>query len=142
MPSIDALWIYIKDHWQDHGETELWVSKTLTKKAAIKSFLVSNKPDTLDNGFLDIVVHSTCGSTNLTYDEHKNIRITTKDENIFNKFGHQIIDSGFKQTRNLHSLDNGFYHWHYRPFNSMDRTGFKDFLTRNNFELLDKWPEN
>lgn len=140
LPSIDGFWIYIKNYW-DNDLTELWVAKDFTDKTAIIDFLQRQQKDTLENGYIDIVVHSLVGETNLTLDDHKKIQLHTKNEEVFNNFIGNIIDLGYEQTRDFYNLEFGYHHFHYRLSDSLTRTEFKQMLTDNRFELMDKWEE-
>ena len=141
LPTIDGFWIYIKNYWEN-GLTELWVAKHFTDKRNIIDFLNRQKENTLENGYLDIVVNSTKGETNLTLNDHKKIQLHTKDENVFKNFIGSIIELGYKQTRDFYNLEFGYHHFHYRLANSLTRSGFKQMLTENKFELIDKWNES
>jgi len=139
-PTIDGFWIYLKNYWEN-DLTELWIAKDFTDKQAVIDFLNSQKKNTLENGYLDIVVHSLTGETNLTLDDHKKIQLNTKDEGIFNDFIGNIIELGFEQTRDFYNLEFGYHHFHYRLVDSLTRTEFKQMLSDNKFELIDKWEE-
>lgn len=140
LPSIDGFWIYIKNFWEN-DLTELWVAKHFTDRQTVKDFLVKHKVDTLENGFLDIVVHSLQGDTNLTLDDHKKVQLHTKDVTVFQNFLDSITDLGYEQTRDFYNLEFGYHHFHYRLANSLTREEFKQLLTDNKFELIDKWEE-
>lgn len=140
LPSIDGFWIYLKDFWENNL-TELWVAKHFTDREIVKDFLLKHKIDTLENGFLDIVVHSLQGETNLTLDDHKKIQLNTKDETVFRNFLGNITNLGYEQTREFYSLEFGYHHFHYRLAESLTRDNFKKMLTENKFELIDKWKE-
>ena len=85
------------------------------------------------------MVHSLTGQTNLTLDEHKKIQLHTKEEDLFNDFGKKIMNLGFEQTKDFYNLEFGYHHWHYRPFDSLDRDNFIELLRREKFELIDTW---
>ncbi len=140
LPSTDGFWIYIKSFW-DNDRTELWAAKELTDKGEIIDFLKRQKNNTLENGYLEIVVHSLVGETNLTLDDHKKIQLHTKDLEVFNCFIGNIIDMGYEHTRDFYSLEFGYHHLHYRPAGSLKRTEFKQMLTESKFELIDNWEE-
>lgn len=140
LPTIDGFWIYLKNYWES-DLTELWVAKHFTNKKTVIDFLKTQKKNTLENGYLDIVVHSLIGETNLTLDDHKKIQFHTKDERVFNDFIGNIIDLGYEQTRDFYNLEFGYHHFHYRLVDSLTRTEFKQMLTDNKFELIDKWEE-
>lgn len=140
LPTIDGFWIYLKNYWENDW-TELWVAKHFTDKETIVVFLDTQKKNTLENGYLDIVVHSLKGETNLTLDDHKKIQLHTKDEGVFNDFIGNIFELGFEKTRDFYDLEFGYHHFHYRPVDSLARNEFKQMLTDNKFELIDKWEE-
>ena len=140
LPTIDGFWIYLKNYWEN-DLTELWVAKHFTDKHTVINFFKAQKKNTLENGYLDIVVHSLTGETNLTLDDHKKIQLHTKDEGVFNDFIGNIIELGYEQTRDFYNLEFGYHHFHYRPVDSLTRTEFKQMLTDNKFELIDKWEE-
>ena len=141
LPTIDGFWIYIKNFW-DNELTELWVAKHFTDDDTVIDFLIQQKQNTLENGYLDIVVHSIKGETNLTLNDHKKIQLHTKDENVFRNFIGNIKNLGYKQTRDFYNLEFGYHHFHYRLAESLTRTEFKQMLTDNKFELIDKWEES
>lgn len=140
LPTVDGFWICIKSFWDD-DKTELWVAKHFTDKIILIDFLKTQKSNTLENGYLDIVVHSLTGETNLTLDDHKKIQLHTKDEDLLKHFIDQVIDLGYEQTKEFYSLEYGFHHFHYRPVDSLTRTEFKAMLKQNTFELMDTWDE-
>jgi len=137
LPEVNGCWIYIRDYW-DNGETELWASGKITGKEAIVTFFTDNKLSTIENGYVDCVVHSLIGETNLTLDEHKTIQLHTRDENVFNDFIAAIMNLGFEQTYDLYELEFGYHHWHYRPAGSLNRREFVDFLKTEGFERLER----
>ena len=138
LPSVDGFWIYLWNHW-DNDKTELWAGKNLDTKESILAFLTSNKLSTLENGYVDCVVHSLKGETNLTLDDHKKIQLHTKDERVFNEFGRKIMALGIGQTHDFYNLEFGYHHWHYRPLGSLSREKFKTLLQEEEFEHLDTW---
>lgn len=140
LPSVDGFWIYIQSHWSK-DKTELWVAKHFIEKELVISFLKQQENNTLENGYIKIVVHSLTGQTNLTLDDHKKVQRHTKDEEVFRDFIGQLIDLGYGQTREFYTLEYGFHHWHYRPADSLTRPDFIAMLEQNAFELLDTWDE-
>lgn len=140
LPTIDGFWIYLKSYWES-DLIELWVARHFTDRHTVINFIKTQKKNTLENGYLDIVVHSLTGETNLTLDDHKKIQFHTKDEGVFNNFIENIIELGYEQTRDFYNLEFGYHHFHYRLVDSLTRTEFKKMLTDNKFELIDKWKE-
>lgn len=140
MPEIDGFCVYIKDYWENEL-TELWIAKHFSSRQAVADFLEEQRKDTLENGYLDIVVYSLVGQTNLTLDDHKKIQFHTQDEEVFKSFIGNIIDLGYQQTKDFYNLEFGYHHFHYRLAGSLTRTEFKQMLEDNKFELIDSWEE-
>jgi hypothetical protein len=136
IPSVDSLAIYLENDWENDKETELWINKGLVEKQPIIDFIKTNISNTIRNGYVSTVIYCSTGETNLVIDSHKHLKLTTKDLGIFDNFINQIKGLGFKQTRDFYSLEYGFYHWHYRPYDSLDKSGFRDLLKTNKFEIL------
>lgn len=135
LPNVDGFWLYLKDHW-DNTETELWTGTEISDKNSVIKFLKTNKESTLKNGFVDIVVHSITGETNLTLNEHKKIQLHTKDETVFQNFIENIIDLGFEQTRDFYTIEYGYYHWHYRTDKSLDKHKLQELLIDKGFKNI------
>ena len=140
LPSVDGFWIYISSYWENKL-TELWVAKHFVDKQTVIDFLKTQQINTLENGFLNIVVHSQSGETNLILDDHKKIQLFTKDETVFSEFIGNIVDLGYEQTKDFYSLEFGYFHFHYRQAGSLARNEFKAMLRENQFELIDEWEE-
>ncbi len=137
LPTVDGFWIYIQNHW-DNDNTELWVAKHFVEKDQVLSFLANQENNTIENGYIKVVVHSSLGETNLTLDDHKKIQLHTKSEDVFKNFIGQVINLGYTQTQEFYNLEWGFHHWHYRPAGSLTRKEFIAMLQENKFELIDK----
>jgi hypothetical protein len=141
MPSVDGFWIYLQDHWEK-GKTALWTAKHFTSKESVIRFLKTQRLNTLENGFVKLVVHSTNGDTNLKLDDHKKIRLHTESEGIFHSFVLQLRSMDYEQhTGEYYNLEFGFHHWHYRPAGSFTRKGFVELLEKEKFEWIDEWEE-
>lgn len=133
--SINGFWIWIHNHWEEKPK-QLFYNKDFVSVETVLDFLKLNSKNTIENGFIDIVVHSIQGETNLTLNEHKKITLHTKDEKVFNEFIDKIIALGYEQTRDMYDIEFGYHHWHYKPANTFNRNEFCDFLADNNFEEI------
>ncbi|SEL54001.1 hypothetical protein SAMN04487910_2758 [Aquimarina amphilecti] len=132
---IDAFWIYICEHWLNRGR-ELWASKSVINKNEIIKFLKKHKTNTIENGFVELVVNSNTGKTNLMLCEHKKVQLHTESEEVFKNFIGGLIDLGFEQTKDFYNIEFGYHHWHYRPIESLDRDDFAVLLIDNEFENI------
>ncbi len=133
--SIDGFWIWICNHWEEL-DRQLFINKHFVEAQQILEFLESNSENTIKNGFIDIVIHSKEGETNLTLNEHKKISLHTKSEDIFNSFIGKVIGIGFKQTREMYDIEFGYHHWHYKHGKGFERKEFCEFLIDNKFDEL------
>jgi hypothetical protein len=140
LPSVDGFWVYIQSHW-NNKEVELWAAPHFTDRQQVLDFLTCHDKNTLENGYVRVVVHSLEGETNLTLDDHKKIQLHTKDETMFQSFIEQVKGLGYEQTKEFYNLEWGFHHWHYRPANSLPRAEFIDMLQTNGFEFIHAWEE-
>lgn len=137
IPSVEAVSFFIESEWENETETELWINKSLSTKNEIVEFLKENLENTIKNGFVSTVIYSSEGESNLVVDSHKHLKLTTKSEKVFNDFGKQIMELGYKQTKDFYTLEFGYHHWHYRPFNSLSKTEFKKYLVQKGFDILE-----
>lgn len=135
LESIDGFWIWLHDHWEGKPK-QLYFNKHFVAVEPVVDFLKTNSKNTIENGFIDIVVHSINGETNLTLNEHKKLSLHTKDEKVFNDFIDKIMGLGYEQTRDMYDIEFGYHHWHYKPANTFSRNEFCKFLVENNFEEM------
>jgi hypothetical protein len=140
IPEPGQLSVIIKGHWEDQ-DSELW-TKTLTwpdDNAAV--FLEEQRANLLENGFVDCIISWPESETELILDEHKKIVFRTPDESVFNDFGQQIIALDFEQVTEQYGLELGFYHWHYRPANSLDAPELRVLLLDAGFRFEKSWEQ-
>jgi hypothetical protein len=140
LPQPEKLEITIQGHWEG-SLSELWVADLAETQLDAASFLLENQSSILENGFVECTLHSAHGQTKLILDEHKKILHYTTDESIFSRFGSQIMELGFEQTTELYNLEYGFYHWHYRPANSLDAPELRMLLIDAGFTFVRSWDE-
>lgn len=139
LPRVELFYLCLKEHWED-GEEEFWASSTISDTIGALTFLTKQRENILENGHISCVVQEAYGST-LTLDDHKKIQFRTRDENLFNEFGKKIMSLGFRQLKELYNLEFGYYHWHYRPFNSLAKPDFINLLKAEHFDRLDESSE-
>ncbi len=140
LPQAEKLAITIRGHWEGQA-SELWVADLAQTQLDVASFLLEHQSSILENGFVECALYAAKGDTRLILDEHKKIRHHTTDEAIFSSFGSDILALGFEQTTELYNLEYGFYHWHYRPANSLDAPEFRMLLLDTGFKFVKSWNE-
>jgi hypothetical protein len=135
LPAVEVFYFYLQEHWEN-GTEELWACSTISDKDDVLAFLTKYRENTLENGYVKCVVQEEYGSV-LTLDDHKKIQFRTSNEDLFNDFGKKMLALGFTQLETLYDLEFGYYHWHYRPFNSLSRVDFVKLLKAEKFDLLE-----
>ncbi|AMR26172.1 hypothetical protein A0257_03080 [Hymenobacter psoromatis] len=140
IPSPDRIEVCIKGHWHNQ-KSELWAIDTSKLPTSIEYFLLENKENILRNGFVECAVTLNSDTIILTLNEHKKIFFQTQDEKLFISFGEAIMALGFKQTKELYNLEYGFYHWHYRPAQSLDAPELRTLLLDTGFRFVQSWDE-
>ena len=135
LPSIKVFWIKLAADWEDKSREEFWTSEKLNTVELIESFLRSRPKDTIANGHIALTVYSSVGQTNLSIDTHKTIKVLTKSATTQRKMAAALRRLGFEELSKFHSLEYGYYHWHYRPWRSKSRTRLIAALKRDGFRL-------
>ena len=138
LPSIKVFWIKLAADWEDAGREEFWTNEKLNTAEAIADFLKAHWNDTVANGHVALTVYGAVGQTNLLIDTHKTIKVLTKSVTIQRKLSAALRRLGVDQLSKLHSLEYGYYHWHYRPARSKSRTRLIAALKKNGFSF---WKE-
>ena len=133
LPSIKVFWIKIAEDWEDASREEIWTNEKLNTVELIADFLKARWRDTVANGHVALTVYSSAGQTNLLIDTHKTLKILTKSATIQRKMSAGLRRLGFEQLSKFHSLEYGYYHWHYRPAGSRSRTRLIAALKRDGF---------
>ena len=133
LPSIKVFWIKIAADWEDAGREEFWTNEKLNTVELIAAFLKARWRDTVANGHVALTAYSSAGQTNLLIDTHKTLKVLTKSVTIQRKMLARLRRSGFEQLSKFHSLEYGYYHWHYRPARSKSRTRLIAALKRDGF---------
>ena len=139
LPSIRVFWIKIAGDWEDRGREEFWANEDLNTSETIRSFLTTRQRDTVANGHVAVTVYSDPGQTNLLIDTHKTIKVLTKSVRMQRKMSASLSGLGYQELRDFHSLEHGYYHWHYRPVRSMSRKRLIAALKSDGFSL---WKEH
>jgi len=135
LPSIKVFWIKLAADWEDLGREEFWANEKLNTVELIADFLKSRWKDTVANGHVALTTYSSVGETNLLIDTHKTLKVLTKSVTIQRKMSAGLRKLGFEQLSKFHSLEYGYYHWHYRPARSKSRTRLIAALKRDGFRL-------
>ena len=139
LPSIKVFWIKLAADWEDVGREEVWTNEKLNTVELIADFLESRWKDTVANGHVALTVYSAVGQTNLLIDTHKTIKVLTKSAKIQSSMSAKLRRFAFEELSEFHSLEYGYYHWHYRPSRSKSRTRLIAALKRDEFRL---WKEH
>jgi hypothetical protein len=135
LPSIRVFWVKIAADWEDKGLEEFWVNEDLNSAEAITEFLTAHVKDIVANGHVALSAYSKVGQTNLLIDTHKTIKVLTKSAKVQSKMVSGLKRLGFEEPSEFHSLEYGYYHWHYRPTRSKSRARLVSTLKRAGFSV-------
>ena len=133
LPDIKVSWVSIPD--ENNEKAELWVNENLNDAKKILYFLKSTQADIFQNGLVGFTVYSEVGATNLNLTDHKEISVVTKSQKIKNLITAKIDQFKVKKFDELSCISEGFYHWHYRPIDSLDPKDFIAFLKSKGFAI-------
>jgi hypothetical protein len=133
LPSIRVFWVKLAADWEDKDKEEVWVNEDLNTPGSITDYLMTHSKDTVENGHVTLTVYSEVGKTNLSIDSHKTIKILTKSVRMQSKMVRALMKLRFEEASELHSLEYGYYHWHYRPAKSKARARLIAALKRDGF---------
>ena len=135
LPSIKVFWIKVAADWEDVGREEFWTNEKLNTVELIADFLKAHWRDTVANGHVALTAYSSVGQTNLLIDTHKTLKVLTKSVTIQRKMSAGLRRLGFEQLSKFHSLEYGYYHWHYRPGRSKSRKRLIAALKKGGFKF-------
>lgn len=137
LKSIRVFWIKVAKDWENSEVAEFYANKEFNNLYKIKKIISDNLNDIFLNGHVSIAVYSSDSATNICIDEHKKIQISTESNEFIKMSSKYIQNIGFKyyEYDEFHSVDHGYYHWHYRPSNSDNRSDLIKYLKDNSFFL-------
>lgn len=135
LPSIKVFWIRLAADWENENRVELWTNEKLNTVELIEEYLKSHWNDTVANGHVGLTVFSAVGKTNLSIDSHKLIKVLGTSATIHRKMAAGLRKLGFEELSEFYSLEDGYYHWHYRPTRSKSRKRLIAALKDDGFTL-------
>jgi hypothetical protein len=132
---INGLFLRLAN-WENRAD-DVWFASTADAEWICR-LLKETSPNTMENGFMEIAVTASERSrrTTLLLNPHKTIQIFSKLKPVHDAFTQQLLKMGFRRSPELHSVDRGYSHMHYRPGLSFDRAGMEKWLANNRFEFL------
>lgn len=137
---IKVFWIKLAADWEDRDREEFWTNESLNTIESIRGFLTSHSNDTSLNGYVALTTYSAVGQTNLAIDTHKTIKVLTKSARVQREMAASLKRLGFNELPEFHSLERGYYHWHYRPTRSKSRIRLTAALKSWGFTLWKAHP--
>ncbi|ERN39817.1 hypothetical protein KR51_00037330 [Rubidibacter lacunae KORDI 51-2] len=132
--SIKAFWVTLSKDWDDFEADEYYVSKDLANYRDIRSFIENNFIDVVSNGHVGIATYLSQGSTHFNIENHKYIRVLSKDLNTIKVFCHILEKNSISNNNDFVCFDNNIYHWHYMDARGKERSAFSDFLVDQGFK--------
>ena len=137
MGRAKVVWIKIIRDWESANTMEFYTNQDLTNVKLIEKFIKRNFENIFLNGYVSITVYYEEGETNLNLDEHKKIHLITRSNRTFETIVAYInsCNYDFYDYNNFRKIDYRYYHWHYRPTNSIKRKDLIDELKVQGFVL-------
>lgn len=133
LPSIRVFWVKLSADWEGESHEEFWVNESLNTAGLIAGYLAAHAKDTINNGHVALTAYSHVGQTNLSMDSHKTVKVLTRSKRVRGSMASALRRLGFEEAVELHSLEYGYYHWHYRPARSKSRARLVTALKRAGF---------
>lgn len=114
----------IKDYKGKSDTEKIFINYELNSSCKIIAHLSNDLNNTIKNGFCFITSFLEEGETNINITDHKKIVIMTYSELIIKNVSNFLIKKGIKKRSKMVSIDSDFYHWHFRPADSLKYTDF------------------
>ena len=130
LPVADNLEIKVLDHFEDVGETEVWLTSRVDAKRILR-FLDDHDVELLGNGHLELSVYVRKHEATLRLTEHKTVVWLAKPgpQSLEAEVTQWLGELAVKRVEPLVSIGN-VPHFHYRATNSRDRKKLIDRLYR------------
>ncbi|MEJ7603310.1 MAG: hypothetical protein WKG01_35815 [Kofleriaceae bacterium] len=130
LPAADNLEIKLLDHFEDAGETEVWLTSRVDAKRILR-FLDDHDVELLGNGHLELSIYVRKHEATLRLTEHKTVVWLAKPgaQSLESEVTKWLGELAVNRVEPLVSIAN-VPHFHYRGANSRDRVKLSDRLYR------------
>jgi hypothetical protein len=137
LPAADNLEIRVLDHFEDAGESEVWLTSRVDAKKVIR-FLDDHDVELLGNGHLELSVYIRKHEATLRLTEHKTVVWLAKPGEL--SLEAEVIgwlgELGEKRVESLTTIAS-VPHFHSRPAKSRDRRKLTEYLYRQRLRRVD-----
>ncbi len=140
LSTLNGLVLVLKNFWEDENSDKVFINRDFNNPKSIIDFLLKNKTNTLENGFIEIELGSRVGKPRLQIRDHKNFIYFTDDKSEHTNVLRILKRNKLPHLRKFKYVDSGCYHFHYKPDPLMTKKKFLSFLNKNGFKLLKEIP--
>lgn len=140
LPSADNLEIRLLDHYDDAGETDVWLTSRVNAKQIV-SFLDDHDVDVLANGHVEVSVYVRAHKATLRLTEHKTVVWLAEDHTLAADVKRWLAELAVPPIAELVTA-NQVTHFHYRPAKSRDRKKLAYQLYRQRLRIVASLPRD
>jgi hypothetical protein len=133
-----VFWVLIHDHW-DNLEQQFLTNESINTASTMMAFIETHRASTLHNGMVTLNAYRKAGSTSIRLSDHKLIEIATLDRSLLDPYVARLKSLGYAELTPMVTIEEGIYHYHYRPSASLSREEFVAMLCSSGFS---KWNPN
>jgi hypothetical protein len=133
LDTIRVFWIEFQADWEADNLKAMYVNEMLDEVPKISRFLQSYHRDTVEHGHITLTTYAEQGATNISITDHKIIRVLSYDQPQVEACIQALQTHQLAYQDPLITVEQGIYHWHYRPPLGLDRQGMIDWLSEEGF---------
>lgn len=136
LPAADNLEIRLLDHFEDAGQTDVWLTSRVDAKKILR-FLDDHDVEILGNGHLEVSVYVRAHRATLRLTEHKTVVWIADERALEQEVVGWLAELAVPRVPALVTVD-AVPHFHYRPAKTRDRKKLSDELYRQRLRRVDK----
>ncbi|CAN5703996.1 hypothetical protein BH11MYX3_BH11MYX3_20020 [soil metagenome] len=135
LPSADNLEVRLLDHFEDRGQTDVWLTSRVNGKK-ILSFLDDHDDDLIENGHVQLSIYIRKHKATLRLTEHKTVVWIADDRELEADVARWLGELKLSRLEKLERVVD-VPHFHVRPAKSKDRKKLCEELFRQRLRRVD-----
>ncbi len=135
LPAADNLEIRVLDHFEDAGQTDVWLTSRVNAKKILR-FLDDHDVEILGNGHVEVSVYVRAHKATLRLTEHKTVLWLAEERALEREVIGWLGELAVPRVDPLVTLED-VPHLHYRPAKSRDRKKLGEELYRQRLRRVD-----
>ncbi len=136
LPAADNLEIKVLDHFEDAGQTDVWLTSRVDAKKILR-FLDDHDVEIIGNGHLEVAVYVRAHQGTLRLTQHKTVVWIAEQRALEHEVIGWLGELDVRPVDALVTVDD-VPHFHYRPAKSRDRKKLGEQLYRQRLRRVDK----